>query len=79
MVVFNDNASIAGLRLLSTATGGLTLRADGTADRTLTIGSGGIRTLAGNSPAFTIGSTTAGQGLNVVLGANQEWRAGRGA
>ncbi|MFM8291696.1 MAG: hypothetical protein ACKOC4_08360, partial [Planctomycetia bacterium] len=78
-LVFTDNASIAGLRLLSTATGALTLRGDGNADRTLTLGEDGIRTLAGNAPSFTIGSTTANQGLNIVLGANQEWRRRTGS
>jgi CheY-like chemotaxis protein len=34
-VVFTDDATVAGLRVLSTATGGLTLRADG-GDRTFT-------------------------------------------
>ncbi len=77
--VFDSDRSIAGLRLLPTADGGLTLRGDGVADRTLTIGAGGIRTLAGNASALTIGSSSTNQGLNVVIGANQEWRRRTGS
>ncbi|MFM8291727.1 MAG: hypothetical protein ACKOC4_08520, partial [Planctomycetia bacterium] len=75
--LFTGDASVRGLRILQPATGGLTLRGDG-GDRTLTLGSGGIRVEPGNTSALSVGSASAGQRLNVVLGASQEWRMAGG-
>ena len=77
VAVFTANASVAGLRVLQPATGGLTLRSV-TTDRTLTLGSGGIRVQPGNGSSLTVGSANAGERLNVTLGGSQEWRMAGG-
>jgi hypothetical protein len=73
--IFTGPTSLGGLQVLATATGGLTLRGSG-GDQTLTLGAGGIRSLTANTSTFTLGSTTANQGLDVVLGASQQWLFG---
>ena len=70
--VLSGATSINRLLTLPTSTGGVTIRSDGTT-RTLTLGSGGIRVQAG---ALTLGSASAGQGLNLVLAGSQDWRLG---
>ncbi|MFM8986447.1 MAG: beta strand repeat-containing protein, partial [Planctomycetia bacterium] len=75
--LFTGDASVRGLLVLQTATGGLTLSSTG-GDRTLTLGAGGIRVQPGNTSALTLGNATAGQRLNVTLGASQEWRMAGG-
>jgi autotransporter-associated beta strand protein len=75
--VFTSDATVRGLRILQPATGGLTLRAAG-GNRTLTLGSGGIRVQPGNTSALTVGSASAGERLNVTLGGSQEWRLAGG-
>ncbi|MFM8986831.1 MAG: hypothetical protein ACKONH_12405, partial [Planctomycetia bacterium] len=71
-VVLTNDASVNRLLTLPTATGGLTIRSDGTT-RSLTLGPGGILVQSGS---LALGSTTAGQGLNVVLAGSQNWRLG---
>jgi autotransporter-associated beta strand protein len=71
--IFTGPTSLGGMQVLATATGALTLRGVG-ADQTLTLGAGGIRSLTSSAATFTVGSTVANQGLDVVLGASQEWR-----
>ncbi|MFM8984828.1 MAG: beta strand repeat-containing protein [Planctomycetia bacterium] len=75
VAVFTSSTSLGGMQVLATATGALTLRGGG-ADQTLTLGAGGIRVLTSSTSALTIGSTTTNQGLDVVLGASQQWRFG---
>ena len=73
--VFTGPRSLGEMQILSTATGALTLRGGG-ADQTLTLGGGGIRAQTTNASTFTLGSTTANQGLDVALAASQQWRFG---
>jgi hypothetical protein len=70
--VLSGATSINRLLTLQTSTGGVTIRSNGTT-QTLTLGSGGIRVQAG---ALTLGSASAGQGLNLVLAGSQDWRLG---
>jgi len=56
--------------ITNSTTGAVTLLGGGT-DRTLTLGAGGFAR-TGNA-ATTIGSPTAGQRVNVILGADQTW------
>jgi autotransporter-associated beta strand protein len=70
--VLTNDASVNRLLTLPTATGGLLLRSDGTT-RTLTLGPGGINVQSGT---LALGTTTAGQGLNLVLAGSQDWRLG---
>ena len=74
--VFTDNATVRGLVVLPAANAALTLRGDGVSNRTLTLGAGGIVSQPVSASALTLGSTTVNQGLNVSIGASQEWRLG---
>ena len=67
----NGDQAVAGISVLGTATGGVTITG-GNNNHNLTIGATGI-TIASGAGAVTIGSSTAGQNVNVVLAASQSW------
>jgi autotransporter-associated beta strand protein len=69
-VNLNDNRSVLGLEFLSGVTATTTLLGGGT-DRTLTIGASGITSAASNT--VTIGSSTAGQNVNISVAGSQSW------
>ena len=75
-VLYTSDASVRGLQILQTATGGLTLRSADATVRALTLGSGGIFVQPGNTSAVTVGGT--GNPLNVTLGQSQAWQLGNG-
>lgn len=64
------NTSVAGFIFNNTGTTGI--RTDGTANRTFTIGTGGITINAG-AGAVTFGTTTANQRIPITLGGSQTW------
>lgn len=70
-VVLDADQAAAKLRVLDSATGGVTLLGTG-APRLLSLGSGGIEVASGSGP-LTIGSVTAGHGVTLSLAASQSW------
>jgi autotransporter-associated beta strand protein len=71
VAILSGNTSIGGISVLESATfGGVTIRSV-TTDRILTLGAGGIASLS--TQGFTLGSTTAGQRVDVELAATQAW------
>ncbi len=71
---FNANNSAKSLIFTNTAATSITNTTSG-ANKTLTLGSGGITTGAG---AVQIGSTTANQAINITLDTAQTWNIGAG-
>ena len=71
---FDADNSARSLIFTNTAATSITNTTSG-ANKTLTLGSGGITTGAG---AVQIGSTTANQAVNITLGAAQTWNIGAG-
>ena len=76
-VTFGANSTLTtGLTFsLGGSSKSLTLRGDGT-ERTVTLG--GDVSVSGTTSAITLGSTTAGNGLNVVLGADRTFSVASG-
>ncbi|WAC21645.1 autotransporter-associated beta strand repeat-containing protein [Luteolibacter sp. SL250] len=74
-VKLDGNQTIAGLETLTGATTNVHTLLGETMDRVLTIGELGINHFSGG---LTIGSTTAGQKVDVVLAAGQKWNSARG-
>jgi len=72
-VTLNGDQSAYGLAYRDLLSNNVKLEGGGT-DRTLTIGPGGIS--SATAQINIIGSTTAGQFVNVVLSASQTWRGG---
>ena len=71
---FDADNSAKSLNFTNTAATSITNTTSG-ANKTLTLGSGGITTGSG---AVQIGSTTANQAVNITLGAAQTWNVGAG-
>jgi fibronectin-binding autotransporter adhesin len=69
-VNLNDNRSVLGLEFLSGVTATTTLLGGGT-NRTLTIGLSGITSAASNT--VTIGSSTNGQNVAIIVAGSQSW------
>ena len=69
-VNLNADRSVLGLDFLSGVTATTTLLGGG-ANRTLTLGASGITSAASNT--VTIGSSTGGQNVNIIVAGSQSW------
>ena len=69
-VNLNADRSVLGLDFLSGVTATTTLLGGGT-NRTLTLGASGITSAASNT--VTIGSSTGGQNVNIIVAGSQSW------
>ncbi len=73
-VALGANQAASKLSLRESASGGVTLTGGG-ADRTLSLGTGGIEVFAGAGP-LVVGSTAAGQRVTASLTGSQTWTNG---